>query len=257
MVTQTHSINRAPSGRSSDTVALAPAPQVSTKQPDELQIRDLVAQEVMADTAVWMAAAAILTLLITSLGTLLIWRQVRLTREAVEETSKATDAMRDANKIAREASERQLRAYITCEETMIDFGNLLVPNEMEIEFQMRNAGQTPAYEVSNVSRLEYGEADPDAHRMIFRGKPGGKPTYTVISPGGATHHRSVHKIPPGFFKAVLQGQMTIVLAVIISYRDAFGRRRLTTGRYNFDPKVMAGRKGPYAMRICAKGTAAN
>jgi hypothetical protein len=42
---------------------------------------------------------------------LLLW-QIMLTRQAVEDTSEATVAMRDANEIARENMEKQLRAYL-------------------------------------------------------------------------------------------------------------------------------------------------
>src|SRR3546814_4768528 len=67
----------------------------------------------MAEAAIWMAAAAVLTLFITSMGTLLIWRQVKLTRQAVEDTSDATEAMREANVIARTIGRVQTRAYLS------------------------------------------------------------------------------------------------------------------------------------------------
>ncbi len=78
----------------------------------------------------------------------------------------------------------------------------------------------------------------------------------ILGPDGTMHHRGDFEIPPGFFDGLLRGELTIVLAVIVSYRDAFGRRRLTTGRYYFDRNT----KGPdrkYALKVCAKGTSAN
>src|SRR3546814_10869748 len=84
-----------------------------TEQAPSHTLRDLLAQETMAEAAIWMAAAAVLTLFITSMGTLLIWRQVKLTRQAVEDTSDATEAMREANVIARTIGRVQTRAYLS------------------------------------------------------------------------------------------------------------------------------------------------
>src|SRR3546814_1949987 len=70
----------------------------------------------LSKSAIWMAAAAVLTLFITSMGTLLIWRQVKLTRQAVEDTSDATEAMREANVIARTIGRVQTRAYLSIQE---------------------------------------------------------------------------------------------------------------------------------------------
>lgn len=67
---------------------------------EERSERDLAAQEGMAVWAFWMAAAAIGTLAITSFGTLLIWRQVRMTRKAVKDTGDATKAMVRQNEIS-------------------------------------------------------------------------------------------------------------------------------------------------------------
>src|SRR3546814_17484005 len=87
--------------RSTRTDTLVPYTTLFRSQAPSHTLRDLLAQETMAEAAIWMAAAAVLTLFITSMGTLLIWRQVKLTRQAVEDTSDATEAMREANVIAQ------------------------------------------------------------------------------------------------------------------------------------------------------------
>ncbi len=89
--------------------------EVYTEQPDPLQVRDVTAQEDMVFWAALMFAAALATFLVTSIGTFLIWRQVMLTRQAVEDTGEATDAMREANDIAREAMYDQGRPWIFVE----------------------------------------------------------------------------------------------------------------------------------------------
>jgi hypothetical protein len=68
-----------------------------TEQSDAYAFRDIRAQEDMAFWAMWMFVAAAATFVVTSLGTWLIWRQVRLTRQAVEDTTLATKAMQTQN----------------------------------------------------------------------------------------------------------------------------------------------------------------
>src|SRR3546814_5274108 len=99
--------------RSTRTDTLVPYTTLFRSDVCSSDLRDLLAQETMAEAAIWMAAAAVLTLFITSMGTLLIWRQVKLTRQAVEDTSDATEAMREANVIARTIGRVQTRAYLS------------------------------------------------------------------------------------------------------------------------------------------------
>lgn len=65
---------------------------------------DLCAQWEAADWTKW-------GVLVGILGTIALIYQIMLTREAVEDTSEATQEMRRANEIARETMQRQLRAY--------------------------------------------------------------------------------------------------------------------------------------------------
>lgn len=143
------------SGDSSNTPALIAQPasasaskvgqaQTEGQEYDPYGARDIAAQEAMADAAIVMAVAACFTFFVTLAGTLLIWRQVKLTREAVEDTAEATDAMLAANEIARDTSERQLRAYVTVQSVSVE----IKKDEEGIHFafvaKMANSGQTPA-----------------------------------------------------------------------------------------------------------------
>src|SRR3546814_16457288 len=94
----------------------------------------------MAEAARWIALAAVLTLFITSMGTLLIWRHVKLTRQAVEDTSDATEAMREANVIARTIGRVQTRAYLSIQGLVGEtFDNGLV-----FTATVKNCGKSPA-----------------------------------------------------------------------------------------------------------------
>src|SRR3546814_2389363 len=79
------SINQSPSQHE----AVLDKSKAITEQAPSHTLRDLLAQETMAVAAIWMAAAAVLTLFITSMGTLLIWRQ-----RSAEHTSELQSLMR-------------------------------------------------------------------------------------------------------------------------------------------------------------------
>jgi hypothetical protein len=63
--------------------------------------RDLAAQEASAVFAFWMVLISGFGTVVTTLATVLLYQQIRLTREAVEDTGKATLAMQEANEIAK------------------------------------------------------------------------------------------------------------------------------------------------------------
>lgn len=131
--------------------------QAQTEQPDPYKIRDLKAQENMAYWAGWMFWAALATFAITSIGTFLIWRQVKLTRQAVEDTSEATEAMREANAIARESH----RAWL--EFGAGESGTLWVkPDCLEFctPITLHNHGNSPALEIWCDGFLSFEQPSP-------------------------------------------------------------------------------------------------
>lgn len=81
----------------------------------EREMRELASQEAMAVWAFWMLVASVFGVATTLAGTVLIWRQIVLTRRAVEDTSIATKAMVRQNDLAEEALQRQMRAYVGVE----------------------------------------------------------------------------------------------------------------------------------------------
>jgi hypothetical protein len=76
-------------------------------------------------------------------STLLLW-QIILTRKAVEDTSEATEAMREANRIADEAAKREARAYIRID---LDDDRKIIfepGKKIVVAFNVINYGLTPA-----------------------------------------------------------------------------------------------------------------
>lgn len=121
-------------------------PQPASGQDHEK--RDLAAQESMAVWAFWMMLVAAFSAIVTTIGTVFLYKQIRLTREAVEDTGKATIAMREGNEIARAASEQtrrlgeaQIKAYVTVTKIEANYQN----GRFAIAPHLSNSGQTPAY----------------------------------------------------------------------------------------------------------------
>jgi hypothetical protein len=82
-----------------ERIAAGPDPDEGT----EREKRDLAAQEASALWAFWLLTVSSFSAIVTMVATgLLLW-QIILTRKAVEDTGEATEAMREANAIARQA----------------------------------------------------------------------------------------------------------------------------------------------------------
>ncbi|SER90142.1 hypothetical protein [Sphingobium sp. YR768] len=109
--------------------------------PDPYQMRELRAQEVTATASIWMAFAALATLLVTSAGTFFIWRQIRLTRDAVREAIAATNAAVEGNNIAREIGQAQARCYLSPRDVKFRIDTYAAPH---LYMTVLNSGQSPA-----------------------------------------------------------------------------------------------------------------
>ena len=191
--------------------------------------RDLAAQEASAVFAFWMVIIAACSAVVTLIGTFLLFRQIVLTRKAVEETGLATEAMREANKIAHESAERQLRAYISVEPLGIQgFDRQHVPYGF---VRLTNRGQTPANEICihawySIERGDVGEDfDPTQERKIIIKH---FVSQRSLGPGDTLDMsyaiRDTEITSNDSFK---RGHASLVQFGAISYSDIFGHRRET------------------------------
>lgn len=133
----------------STTIAIQPnrtENQSEIAQPDSLTLRTLITQEDMVFWAGAMFFAALATFVVTSVGTLFIAKQAKFTRLAVEENKEATNAMAEANKITRSATDRQLRPYLdVCD---VHCGDRDDDGNFMIWYSVKNFGQTPATQLN-------------------------------------------------------------------------------------------------------------
>ncbi|WP_439568673.1 hypothetical protein [Sphingopyxis sp.] len=133
--------------------------QAQTEQPSPYVLRDLTAQEDMAFWAMWMFVAAVATFVITSLGTLLIWRQVTQTRQAVEDTGKATAAMLRQNELTEETQ----RPWIIFSSKLdgVTWSRKAGSEEWQLQanfkFLFENEGKTPVRVKLAYRMCEWGE----------------------------------------------------------------------------------------------------
>lgn len=105
--------------------------------------RDLAAQEAMSVWGFWMMVAALGTFVITTFGTILIWRQVALTRRAVEDTGQATAAMVRQNELAEQAQRPWLEIDAVASNPKYS-GDYF---SFDLKIEIRNIGKTPATDV--------------------------------------------------------------------------------------------------------------
>ncbi len=202
---------------------------------EEKEQRDLIAQEFMALWAFWMAVFAGITTLVTFFGTILIWRQIILTRKAVEDTGEATKAMREANEIARSNAMQSLRAYVDIHSVNIvspdpEIGRDLRPVDRELVVIVRNYGQTPAKSVCLKWASCIDSVSPLPNDMHVAARtvsiaPGAEIKVTrPITDNAADNH------------AIETGDKFFLLEISLSYGDRFG------GSYEISKSYMTSRE---------------
>ena len=188
---------------------------------DEAQARtrELEAQQTVAVWTKAMGLAAVIGMSVGVLGLGLIFFTFR-------ETRRAANAGLEANEIARESNERQLRAYVGPEDEQVS--DFRVGGDGKFHCKVFNRGQTPAYNVRICSIVIFSQEDPDKVRVRFK-----QPTplsNTTIGPGNYLTHNSVSDsgLSEIAVYGISNGDITAVFAGVISYDDIFGKRHRTT-----------------------------
>ena len=175
----------------------------------------------------------------------LLW-QIILTRRAVEDTGHATDAMREANRIAKESHESSARAYVTAGKFRIE--NVVVGGNPKISWEIENLGQTIAYDVE--ASIEVFERDVGTPKFTFWLK-------RDILPGQKwpIHWNRGSEMTQADVVDFMQNRKTVIYAGVIRYRDFTGRRRWSTFKMKFGIQNMKDGSGP--MIYCVRGNRSN
>lgn len=126
--------------------------------------QDLYAQQRMVSLAFWSLVVAASGLAVTAIGVWLVKETLDATRDAVADTAKATNAVLEANNIARKIGEAQVNCYLSFSEMQLVFpaSNLRVP---VFSGYVANTGQTPASLLHVQTRVKwYSHYVPDIGR---------------------------------------------------------------------------------------------
>lgn len=151
--------------------------------------RDLAAQEASAMWAFWMVCVSTLGALITLAGTIMLYQQIILTRQAVEDTGRATEAMGEANAIARQSLSYGNRAWLDVEANIggplswekADDGSDHL--RLVVDYRAKNYGGSPALGVSVSADIVFGVDSREPISRIVSSPRYGLIFPTAIFPG--------------------------------------------------------------------------
>ena len=230
-------------------------PQPTTGQDHEK--RDLAAQEASALWAFWMVVISFFSVLTTAIGTIFLYKQIVLTREAVEDTGLATEAMREANAIAKDASSkehvrhrasivrereldkerragerRQLRAYVDFNAVEWATTDRLANPGCRwegVRVKLKNYGQTPAdkLEIDTAFTIKKDGQSVAGIENKFRGIGG-------IMPTDKNSHSSFMEFGEAQFMEIYNRNATLNVSINVRYVDAFGDPHILCAVYVSD-----------------------
>lgn len=195
-----------------------------------------------------MALWAFCQLVLTGVGIWYIRKTLVATEKAVEEAGTATKAAQDAVAVTRDSGERQLRAYIHIDKALLkEFGSGKRP---KIVLQIRNAGQTPAHNLTVDTAMVFRTPD---HADFTPPPISAAPS--VLGPGMTCSkvEQSVDPISAELYSSVIQGKEVLYVFGAVLYCDGFGAERETRFAYRYDTENLSGAD---AMLICQTGNSA-
>jgi hypothetical protein len=200
--------------------------------------QDLIAQQ---DSA--FAAKAMLG--VSAMGTIFGLVGLWFVYQTLSETRLAAKAAIRSNEISEDTAKRQLRSYLVAKN--VELEGVEIGTKASLTFEIKNVGQTPAYEFRLQPEISYFEGawkDARNARIRFRRASADDPPSTkgsMVGAGEFVTFRMPYKAPfsAKFIQRIRDGKVTILLAGVASYRDAFGRRRLLTLSYSLNPANLA------------------
>jgi hypothetical protein len=115
--------------------------QVEANRGDQRSEQDLSAQQEMADWAFWMMVVSAVTMVLTAIALWFVRGTLEATREAVKDTSEATEAMRQANQIAAAAQ----RPWLTFSAKLAKAAGVNEKGlKLTFDVVIKNVGSSPA-----------------------------------------------------------------------------------------------------------------
>jgi hypothetical protein len=126
--------------------------------------------------------------------------------------------------LARNTSEKQLRAYVVCAG-----GEMTDARELNTSLTItaRNTGQTPARDVQMITQFTVRDPDWDGP-FEFSLEPA---SMSVLGPGMELENSKTFDVPPEMRKLLADGKKVIWIWGTVRYTDVFGVDRYTNFRF--------------------------
>lgn len=209
---------------------------------------DLCAQWKAADAAREAARWTFWSMLVGVAGVLGLVLNLRQGRAALAKA-------REANEIARESAERQLRAYVYV--SRVEVRDIKPGYRAIHKILLTNAGQTPAYDLKLRGFSQIHTDAPEKHVLRFghckisrlRVIPPSAPTGVFFPDDGPWSADEC-----GMLNA---GQTHLTFAAIYSYRDVFGKRRRGTCFAKYVLGTAPDKDGSMPLMACDRGNRSN
>jgi hypothetical protein len=187
--------------------------------------KDLKAQQEMASAAWGMLVLSAISFFASGFGLYLVGRTLKYTRDAAEaardavsEAKRATEAANRSFAVTQDMAAQQLRAYVTVvSSTYLGHINGIGDSEVAAKVRIKNAGQTPAYQLATSTGIG------KDHR-----KPSGPSTKGSLGPGIET---TMLVVDNRFELTSLEPTMYVFGS--IEYTDCFGKSRKTAFRHRY------------------------
>jgi hypothetical protein len=213
----------------------SPTPDPRAERKEWREEQDLEAQWDQARWAFFAAIAALMSLFITTLAVIFVKQTLDAMREMAKEVRAATDAASHSAKAAHhaiqvgsESVEMQLRAYVC--RNLAEIRNLDIGKVFQAHVVMKNAGQTPAYDLIGWIGVRLGEFPPKAPAPDPDPFLKNNASKNVLGPGNE-HHLTVfanHPLTASEAALMQQAQAAVHVVGGVRYRDAFQKTRTTT-----------------------------
>ena len=203
--------------------------------------QELAAEQRSASSALASAVLSFLALAISAVAVWYVKRTLDATLEAVEDTSTATEAMKEANWIAQDTAKHQLRAYVI--PAGADF-KISESGEIEAKLIIRNFGQTPALEERTwihmwIADCPMNEELPKPDKNFVTG-------VGVVGPRNHSEfHNSRPRIDEHSLRKIEDGTAALYLYGEIKYADIFGDLH-TTGYVYFTNGTVGWARGRFS-----------
>jgi hypothetical protein len=218
--------------------------KAQASQEQALAEQDLSAQQRAATSALFSALLAFAALIVTSVGVWFVKRTLDATLIAVEDTSAATEAMREANAIARSGQRPILVFEDIGFEPWIEGSLASSGVDMALCFaNFKNIGPMPAMTVSCSIQRAYTSGNPTSeHVDHLLNTPGMRDLQPHVVPSGNSHRSpgiAINSLDLGqgsaFAAAYFGPRRFMLLVITVRYRSAIGESEIWETR-----KVFAG-----------------